>query len=182
MLAVRHRIRRLGDPVIFISTGAKLESHLAMCPTSQAAPLSGCAVSWPSSLAARSLAATPRARCRVKRYLEQNVPDAPWSTVYGKPSRVAHPNSQPGLKAIEMWWVNILIPALLILGVYCFLVVVGFRTRLLTRKTNRTVESMYDNYADSPRKQHKYARDHGGTWKDDDGLDADVAEIMRRRT
>jgi hypothetical protein len=86
------------------------------------------------------------------------------------------------LKAIEMWWVNILIPALLILGVYCFLVVVGFRTRLLTRKTSRTAESMYDSYADSPRKQRKYAKDHGGAWKDDDGLDADVAEIMRRRS
>jgi hypothetical protein len=81
-----------------------------------------------------------------------------------------------------MWWVNILIPALLILGVYCFLVVVGFRTRLLTRKTNRTAESMYDSYADSPRKQRKYAKDHGGTWKDDDGADDDGAEIMRRRS
>lgn len=64
---------------------------------------------------------------------------------------------------------DILIPALLILGLYCFLVLVGFRTRMLTRKTTRTAESMYDSYADSPSKQRRYARDHGGMWKDDGG-------------
>lgn len=60
-----------------------------------------------------------------------------------------------------MWWVNVLIPAVLILGVCAFLEIVGFRTRLLTRKTDRTAESMYDYYADSPRQQRKHARDHG---------------------
>lgn len=67
-----------------------------------------------------------------------------------------------------MWWLDdIVIPAFLIFGVYCFLVLVGFRTRMLTRKTTRTAESMYDSYADSPSKQRKYAIEHGGTWKDD---------------
>jgi hypothetical protein len=86
------------------------------------------------------------------------------------------------LKAIEMWWLDdIVIPALFILGIYCFVVCVGFRTRMLTRKTTRTAEDLYDRYADSPRKQQKYAKEHGGTWKADDGLDADVADIMHRR-
>jgi hypothetical protein len=85
------------------------------------------------------------------------------------------------LKAIEMWWVNILIPALFIFVIYCFVGLARFRTRMLTHKPIRTVESMYDSYGDSLRKQRKYAKDHGGAWKADDGLDADVAEIMRRR-
>ena len=52
-----------------------------------------------------------------------------------------------------MWWVNdIVVPAVLILGVYGFLVLVGFQKRMLTRKTDRTAESMYDNYADSGRR------------------------------
>jgi hypothetical protein len=65
-----------------------------------------------------------------------------------------------------MWWEDILIAALLITGVYGFACLVGFRTRMLTHKTSRTAESMYPYYADSPRKQRKYAREHGGTWKD----------------
>jgi hypothetical protein len=86
------------------------------------------------------------------------------------------------LKAIEMWWLDdIVIPALFILAIYCFVVLVGFRTRMLTRKTTRTAEDLYDRYADSPRKQQKYAKDHGGTRAADDALDADVAEIMRYR-
>jgi hypothetical protein len=71
------------------------------------------------------------------------------------------------LKAIEMWWMDILVvPALLILGVYCFAVMVGFRTRTLTRKTTRTAESMYPNYADSIKTQRKYAEEYG-TRRDD---------------
>ena len=81
-----------------------------------------------------------------------------------------------------MWWLDdIVIPALFIFGIYCFVVFVGFRTRMLTRKTTRTAEDLYDRYADSLRKQQKYAKDHGGKRKADDGLDADVAEIMRYR-
>jgi len=69
-----------------------------------------------------------------------------------------------------MWWLDdIIVPALLISGVYCFAVMVGFRTRMLTRKTTRTAESMYPLYADSIQKQRKYATEHDGTWKDDGG-------------
>ena len=67
-----------------------------------------------------------------------------------------------------MWWEDILIAALLLVGVGCFLSLVGFRTRMLTRKTHRTAENRYANFADSPSKQRKYAREHGGTWQEDD--------------
>jgi hypothetical protein len=67
-----------------------------------------------------------------------------------------------------VWWEYLIITAVLIFGIYCFLVLVGFRTRLLTRKTDRTAESMYTNYADSNRKQRKYARERGGQWRDDE--------------
>lgn len=68
-----------------------------------------------------------------------------------------------------MWWQIVVIVAVLIFMIYLFLVIVGYRTRLLTRKTDRTAESMYDNYADSSGKQQKYAREHGGQWRDDEG-------------
>lgn len=68
-----------------------------------------------------------------------------------------------------VWREYIIIVAVLIAGVYGFLVLTGFETRVLTRKTGRTAESMYDNYADSNRKQRRYARKRGGEWKDDEG-------------
>lgn len=53
-----------------------------------------------------------------------------------------------------MWWLDdIIVPLLLIVGVLCFLWIAGFRTRILTRKSDRTAESMYDNFADPPRRQ-----------------------------
>lgn len=64
-------------------------------------------------------------------------------------------------------WLDIGIVALLIIGVYCFAVVTGFEKRLLTRKTDRQAEDMYDQYADSPRKQRRFAREHDGTGWDD---------------
>jgi hypothetical protein len=82
----------------------------------------------------------------------------------------SHRGSQSGLKAIGVWWLDdIVIPAVLTLGVYCFVVLVRSGTRAKTRKTNRTVENMYPLYADSIRKQRKYATEHGGTWEDNGG-------------
>jgi hypothetical protein len=70
---------------------------------------------------------------------------------------------------IEVWWQIIVIVAVLIFVIYLFLVIVGYRTRMLTRRTDRTAESMYSDYADSDRKQRKYARERGGQWRDDEG-------------
>jgi hypothetical protein len=61
------------------------------------------------------------------------------------------------------------IAVLLLIGVYCFLRVVGWRTSIMTRSSIRRAEDLYDQYGDSPRKQRAYARDHGGTWKDEPG-------------
>jgi hypothetical protein len=49
----------------------------------------------------------------------------------------------------------------LLIGIYCFLRLIGVQTRVVTRKTNRRAEDLYDGFADSPRKQRRYAKEHG---------------------
>jgi len=56
------------------------------------------------------------------------------------------------------WWEIILFIAVVIFAIYAFASIVGFRTRTLTRPTDRTAENMYDDNADSLRKQRRYAR------------------------
>ena len=71
-----------------------------------------------------------------------------------------------------MWWMDdIIVPAVLILGVFCFVLLVRSSTRRSSRKsTIRTAEDLYPLYADSIRKQRKkYAKEHGGQWRDDEG-------------
>lgn len=67
-----------------------------------------------------------------------------------------------------MSWLDIVIIALMAFAIYAFLTWSGLQKRLMTRKTGRTAEDMYDSYADSPRKQRRYAREHGGEWRTDD--------------
>lgn len=62
------------------------------------------------------------------------------------------------------WWETLLFVAAAIVAIWGFASLVGLRTRSLTRRTDRTAEQMYDQFADSPRKQRKYARQHGGEW------------------
>jgi hypothetical protein len=66
-----------------------------------------------------------------------------------------------------MWWLDIVIPLLMIFAVYGFLLIVGVNVKWLTTRSYKTADSVYDRYADSPRKQRRYARKHGGSWKDD---------------
>ncbi len=68
-----------------------------------------------------------------------------------------------------MWWQYIIIAAVLVLGVCGFLALTGFETRNLSRRTTRTAEDMYPSYADSLRKQRRYARQHGGEPTSGDG-------------
>ena len=68
-----------------------------------------------------------------------------------------------------MWWQYIIIAAVILLGIYGFLVFTRFETRNLSRRTSRTAADMYPSYADSLRKQRRYARQHGGEWASDDG-------------
>ena len=65
------------------------------------------------------------------------------------------------------WWETVLFFAAVILAIWGFASIVGFRTRTLTRRTDRTAEDMYDQFADSPRKQRRYARHHGGEWRNE---------------
>lgn len=55
---------------------------------------------------------------------------------------------------INMWWINIVAPILLALGVYGFLRIVGVQKSFLTHKTDRRAEDMYDEFADPPGKRH----------------------------
>jgi hypothetical protein len=86
----------------------------------------------------------------------------------------SHRDSQPRLKAITVWWLNdLIVPAVLILGGYCFVLLVRSSTRRVARRnTRRTAEDLYPRYADSLKKQRKYAREHGGTWKDNESQQA----------
>ena len=54
-----------------------------------------------------------------------------------------------------MWWIYIVVPILMALGVYGFLSIVGVHTGWLTRKTDRRAEDLYDEFADSPGKRHR---------------------------
>ena len=68
------------------------------------------------------------------------------------------------------WWGDALFLIVAGIAVWGFASLVGFRTKTLTRKTDRTAENLYPNFADSPQRQARYAREHGGEWHDgDDG-------------
>lgn len=65
------------------------------------------------------------------------------------------------------WWEYVLVVAVLLAGIYAFLVLTGSVTWFLSHGTDRTAESIYGDYADSLRKQRQYARKHGGQWHDE---------------
>jgi hypothetical protein len=67
------------------------------------------------------------------------------------------------------WWEYIIVAGVLLAGVCAFLVLTSFVTRFLSSGPDRTAESMYGNYADSARKQRRYARQHELSWKDKEG-------------
>jgi hypothetical protein len=66
------------------------------------------------------------------------------------------------------WWGDVLFLIVAGIAVWGFASLVGFRTHTLTDKTSRTAENLYSEYADSPRRQRRYAREHGGEWRDID--------------
>lgn len=66
------------------------------------------------------------------------------------------------------WWGDTLFLIVVGIAVWGFASLVGFRTKSLTRKTARTAENLYPDYADTPRQQRRYAREHGGEWRDGD--------------
>lgn len=66
------------------------------------------------------------------------------------------------------WWGDVLFLIVAGIAIWGFAVLVGFDTRIVTRKTHRTAENLYPEYADSTRRQRRYAREHGGQWRDDE--------------
>ena len=68
-----------------------------------------------------------------------------------------------------MWWEYIIIAAVLLFGIYAFLTLAGFETKFLSRRTSRTAESVYSNYADPLRRQRQHARRHGSERENGEG-------------
>lgn len=56
---------------------------------------------------------------------------------------------------VNMWWIYIIVVALMALAIYGFMSLAGFETRWLTRKTDRRAEDLYDRFADSPGRWHR---------------------------
>jgi hypothetical protein len=67
-----------------------------------------------------------------------------------------------------MWWQYVIIAAVILLGIYGFLTFTRFETWNLSRRTSRTAADLYPKYADSLRKQRRYARQHE-EWASDPG-------------
>jgi hypothetical protein len=55
---------------------------------------------------------------------------------------------------VNMWWMYIIVVALMAFGIYGFVSLVRFLAQPLTSETTRRAEDMYDLYEDSPRKRH----------------------------
>lgn len=66
-----------------------------------------------------------------------------------------------------MWWQYLIAVVVVILAVWGFVSVVKSQTHRLSDKTDNTAEDVYDRSADSPRKQRKYAAEHGGEWRNE---------------
>ena len=54
-----------------------------------------------------------------------------------------------------MWWIDIVAPILIALGIYGFLRIIGVQKRFLASKTDRRAEDMYDEFANPPGKRHR---------------------------
>lgn len=66
----------------------------------------------------------------------------------------------PAPNGVTQMWLDVAIVALFAAGIYSFAVLCGWQTRLLSRRTNRRAEDMYDDYGDSPRRERRLAKDH----------------------
>ena len=72
------------------------------------------------------------------------------------------------IEVIDMpWWETVVFLTAVAVAIWGFCSMVGVNKRWLTRGSGRRAQDLYDDYADSPRKQRRYAREHGGTWSND---------------
>jgi hypothetical protein len=63
-------------------------------------------------------------------------------------------------------WLDVVIVALFVVGIYSFAVLCGWQTRLISRRTNRRAEDLYGQYADSGHRQRRPGKEHSGNWQD----------------
>jgi hypothetical protein len=83
----------------------------------------------------------------------------------GYASDVTHASSR--IEVIDMpWWEAVLFLIAAGVAIWGFISMVGVNKRWLTRGSGRRAQDLYGDYADSPKKQRRYAREHGGTWSD----------------
>ena len=66
-----------------------------------------------------------------------------------------------------MWWQYVIAAVVLIIAVYGFVSLVKVQTHRVSDKTDNTAGDVYDRYAESPRQQHRYARQRGGEWRNE---------------
>ena len=67
------------------------------------------------------------------------------------------------------WWDYVIVVGVLLIGISAFVALSAYMGRILSQEDSPAADTMYDNYADSLRKQHRYARQHGGERKDEGG-------------
>lgn len=60
------------------------------------------------------------------------------------------------VEVITMWWLYIIIVALLALGICGFVLLVRTMTGQLTRKTDRRAEDMYDEFDSARKEKHRW--------------------------
>jgi hypothetical protein len=66
------------------------------------------------------------------------------------------------------WWGYVAFSLAVVTAVWGFGSLVNLETRILTHRTDRTAEDLYDKYADSARKERRYAKRHGGQWHEEE--------------
>jgi hypothetical protein len=64
--------------------------------------------------------------------------------------------SDSPVEVIAVWWVYILMVALLALGSYGFVLLVRTMTRQLTRRTDRRAEDMYDEFGSARKEKDRW--------------------------
>ena len=60
------------------------------------------------------------------------------------------------MRVIAVWWLDIIIVALLAAGVYGFVVLVRHMTHQMTRKTDRRAEDMYDEFSSARKDKDRW--------------------------
>jgi hypothetical protein len=54
-----------------------------------------------------------------------------------------------------MWWEYVIAAIVVAVVIYSFAALAGFETRILTRKTDRTAEQMYPDFAGRKHRRHR---------------------------